>query len=463
MARRFAGLSYSVGMENEQIQDEQAQVEAAQAEGGAENLETELIEVNDSAAEGEAREDAIEEAVEVVDGIEEDVEELEVAAENGGIDQYAASFLMRKTNDNLARIGMAPVRSVASESFGSASSRVRMTQVAMESLRDKARQVWEAIINAIKKAAKWIKGHFLKHFGAFEKLEGRAKALQEKAANTTGKAEESKFENDRLAAALHVERNITFAGIKDSLDIAVNVVSSYGKLESATASVVEEVDAIDSASGIASVADKMETVIKVVEGAASASDNVTDAKEKKNHAAAEGAELKASKPLAGGVKVYISRPNDSDKVPAHYKATVAKKQSDVDVSGKALSTLQPSQAEQLAAVVEELAIAGKNSRKATDKLGDLKEKLVKKVEKLAQTAGKVEAGDDNGAGGQYDDDSARTANTAERSAAKSARRTAVAIDKLVGNFPAKFNDYALTTAKAALDYVELSLRQYKKD
>lgn len=446
--RRFFN-DYNLGLESEEIQAEQAAELQAEADGGADNLETELLEVADSAAEGEAREESIDEGVEVVEELEEDAEELAVAAENGGIDKYAASILARKVNLRLASIGFTPVRSIAVESFGSASSRQRQTVIAMEGIMDKARAVWEAIINAIKNAAKWIKGHFLKHFGAFEKLANRAKALQERAGNTTGKKQENNLENDRLANALHVGYAISADKVSSSLDAITNVIGSYKALESKVDSLVNTVDGITDQTGMGAFGKSAADVVGEIADKVGATTDIQSSE--KDIKAPEGATGKKSAELCGGI-VVCCYTADEGKSPAHNSVKVTKLNNNKNADGKRLPTLSTSEAENIAGLVESLADTGIKARSVLDNIAKQKDKLVKEVEKLAKEAGK-----------HTDEDDATTQNQTERKNANSARRAAVAADKLVGNFPARFNDYAVVTAKAALDYVELSLRQYKAD
>ena len=63
MARRYIPGRLSVGLENEEAKDEAVETQDA---GSANSLETELLEVQESAAEGESREAAVDDAVEAI-------------------------------------------------------------------------------------------------------------------------------------------------------------------------------------------------------------------------------------------------------------------------------------------------------------------------------------------------------------------------------------------------------------
>ena len=102
-------------MENEEVTTD---VEATPADAeGADNLETHLLEVADSTAEGEAREQAIDEAEDTVEELEADLADAEVAQESGGLSKDAAAILQRNVANKLNRIGLAAPHAVAVESF----------------------------------------------------------------------------------------------------------------------------------------------------------------------------------------------------------------------------------------------------------------------------------------------------------------------------------------------------------
>ena len=48
------------------------------------------------------------------------------------------------------------------------------TQIALEGIKEKMKEIWQAIVNAFKKAAKWIRDHINKLFGAQEALQKTA-------------------------------------------------------------------------------------------------------------------------------------------------------------------------------------------------------------------------------------------------------------------------------------------------
>ena len=92
MARRFYAGKLTVGLENEEVTSTDVEATPADAEG-VDNLETHLLEVADSTAEGEAREQAIDEAEDTVEELEADLADAEVAQESGGLSKRRSCYL----------------------------------------------------------------------------------------------------------------------------------------------------------------------------------------------------------------------------------------------------------------------------------------------------------------------------------------------------------------------------------
>lgn len=450
MARRFYAGKLTVGLENEEVTTD---VEATPADAeGVDNLETHLLEVADSTAEGEAREQAIDEAEDTVEELEADLADAEVAQESGGLSKDAAAILQRNVANKLNRIGLAAPHAVAVESFGSASSRASSTRLAMEGIKDGIRRAWEAIIAAIKKSIQWVKDHFNKVFGSYEALVKRAKAVAQRAENTTGSIEERAFENDGLYARLMTgAKTVAVSDLTGTFKTVTETV--LGKMDdfvTKAESAVEKVSALDKET-MAVPADVTTLLNDSLSLLDSSAKDVADDEKKKYVPDAEKAHytVQAVSNLPGNkhVVVVAGAANDAAARPALFKVKLeAQLIKNADVSGKKLNTLSIDQITSVAEMIENLAGEFVQSRKKFDKIADAKAKLVKQAERVSKL--------------EY---TSEDENAAAKASGKEVQKTIMSINRLLGDFPAQYAAYFVTTAKSALDYCELSLRNYKKD
>lgn len=442
MARRFAGRN--IGLENEVVDQDIAE-DLVQVEDGVDNLETELLEVQDSAKEGEERADAVEVAEDVIEELEEDVEVAQASLESGGLDKFAAAILMNSVNSKLATIGMAPVASFpAQESFGSASSRLGSTQIAIESITERVKAAWDAVIAAIKKAVNWVKGHFQSVFGAFERMKKRAAAVQDKADNVTGQAKERNFENDRVYNALSINRQVggNFAHFKGTFEALRALLDAPAKQVADVRRAVEQVEKLnDDAKGFSVDIAKLVDIVT----AGQAKDQI---KSKENNV--DGAEGKQSAELLGGVAVFAYTSEEST---SRNRVRLGKSNPRAEkVEGKRLNTLSAADAAQIAQQIEILCDVAIGSRKSLDELASEKAKLVDKAEKLSKKDTTVTDKEGN---------TDVNATAEKRNNLRSLRADVMAVNRLVADFPAAVSTYFLNVSKSALDYAELSLKQYK--
>lgn len=487
MARRY----YSVGVESDEVEaEEAAAAEATTDEGTAQELDTTLAtqEVDESTSEGEEREESIDEAVEVTEDLTEDLETAEAAQENGGLDKYAAHFLITNTNRRLQAIGMRPIVSPvnAMEAFGSVSTRQGATQLAIESISQKLADIWKAIVNAFKKAARWIRDHFVKVFGGFEKLKKRAEALKERAGKASGKAESNTIENDRVANALAISKNIkdNANGYNDFFTTATKVLETVPEVANKAEKLSEKVGDLDieDTKTHADVSDLAKETIEAMTKDININGTVpTDAKIEDS----DKFSVKSTSELPGGKIIVKYTPKDgNDSSVGKIKLANASAKA-TKLEGKSLKTLSTSDAEDLCESVSEIADIGIANRKSFDKIADNKDKLVKSTEKLAKTIANYEPSDKDDKDDKDDTTTTQTSSTpggggegagaqtesyhvslenekkGERGDAQVIRRLVVDIEQLIGNFQATFSGYTLNTCKSILDYAELSIKQYK--
>jgi hypothetical protein len=424
--------------ENENLEPEVKE----EAGAGADNLESEIAEVNDAHEEGAESEAQIDEAEETAEALESFRVALEGIAGQGGLDRNGALMLNLALEHFDRRLGT-DVEQPGLESFGNLSSRERATQIAMEAVSDRIKQIWKAIVDAITKAIAWVKGYYNKVFGAAEKLEKRAKALADRAKNTSGTAKNKKIENERVAKALMIQGTMP------------NVVSEAKHLQSVLAAVVgktaakagevgekaaEAIDGLNAAQipALLKLVDPIDGSEKLANGEVAGLPNPP-----------AGLELYRTKQLFGGQAIISRVPaGESDDLATQVKQLaastflVSKYSSSVkEPTNFGVPTLSVSDCENAAGVVE--AIAGEllNLRKAQEKIGAAQSKLVAAAKKAA-----------NGAGNEEDE--------AKRKELNAMTSVANAANRLMTQPQASFAKYTLNTAKALLDYVEKSLGEY---
>lgn len=420
--------------------------EVAEIGDNAESVETEMLEIADDVAEGEAEAVQVEEAGEVVEALESIAEALKVSAANGGLDKHAAFAIGVATQHLYSRVGLKSKSMPSMESFGGTSSRVGATQLAMEDIKEQAKKIWDAIVAAFKRAIQWAVDFYNKIFGAWEKLEKRADALAKKAEDITGTAKEKTFESDRLVKALSVGGTVPAnmsEGTKALAALCKGLSTSNGTKDAA------EIAAMLEAAG----AEKdFLTKFELAPNADSVPDSseVTNPESAGFSAPKPGLTLVRSKEMFGN-KALIGRVNKATLKGEEAVAALggaigrgvsmgafdpkAKESTKKDVAVMAIA-----EAKAVAEAVAEIAVEGRAYRNKLSAVTDMKKKLVAAAEKIGKTA-----------------DSTETAANV-----KAMGKVASALVSTIDQPAASVSVYALNTGKALLDYVEQSLKQYVK-
>ena len=480
------GRKFTVATESAAVQQDEEDLAAKQGDGtaGAETVETELLETQDLITEGEDRAAAIEEAEVVMDELEEDQEVLAEAQESGGMTTREAHILMRKVNNDLNRVGIASARFPATESFGRASSRASSTRLAMESISEKLKQIWKAIIDAIKKSIRWVRDVYNKFFGTFEGLVKRAKAIQERADNTTGslKSEHKKIENDRIFKVLAVNNSFDKAKVSDLLDKAREWLGKgFSEQNKFIERVVDKLGDIDE-DAIVKLADPDANTAKDADrGREDKTDYILD-----NTLGIKADNLKAFLPAHGlsdnlGSNLAKEFPDQGTEATPELPGNMCLVVTGGGIEklrvrlvgydtkrnireGKPINALTTGEVSGLAEAVEGFAEEGVRVRKDGDKLADNKEKLVKQAERLSKLdfdfkkyKHKVE--NSNVSSHETDEDDTDN-NKAGRDGSKTIRKAITNLNSFTGDFQVRYTGYAVNVAKTTLDLCELSLKAY---
>lgn len=426
--------------------DETLQQDVEVAEAGA-DLADEVVEVTEVVAEGEADVAEVEEATEVAEALESIAEALGVCAQNGGLNQHAANVVGIAVQHMYNRVGLEAQAMPALESFGSSSQRIPSTSLAMEDIKEKAAQIWAHIVAAIQRAIKWAQDFFNKIFGAAEKLHKRAEALQTRAEGITGgKAKEASFEAEKLVNALHVGGKVG------------NVAEGLGKMEAIAKDVL-------AAGNVDWTVQLGESVIKGMESegaektfvqdfelnsGASLGKQVSNAEGAGFAAPVEGLAIFRTDEMPGGQAIVGAAPASDLKGEAAIAAFsgLGQKVAAFDPKAKAptekkVTTLAAKDMVEVCKKVIALSDAIRKYRDASGKLDAVKKKFEKAASGMSKKGSKSEG----------------EARDAFRAMAKVAGKYPSVVDQPSASFSA----YVLNTSKAALDYVEASIKQYGGD
>lgn len=211
-------------------------------------------------AEGEAAEaeaDAAVDEANVADGLDGVVAlenmrlTLRAANENGGMDRFGAMMAKQHGDFILQTFLKSPIGMTmpSNESFGGAGSRVGAGVLTMEGIKDKAKEIWAAIVKFLKKMKDKVMGWINKLFGAAEKLGQRADAIKKRADAAKGTAKEKTLDSDALFASLAVKDAITGDALKTGLGnivkIADEMIENSVTGNKAITDVLDKLDKID--------------------------------------------------------------------------------------------------------------------------------------------------------------------------------------------------------------------------
>ena len=447
MTRRYLAGQYNVGLESEDVEQEVTEVKQAEAQDeGAETLETELLEVQESAAEGEDREEAINNAEAVAEELEEDLEDVTVAAEAGGLDAVAASILARSVNGKLSSIGMSPVRFPATESFGGTSGRVGATAIAQEAIGEKIAEIWKAIVAAIKKAVQWAKDHFNKVFGTYERISKRARALQVRAEDQKGTAEAKDFENDRLFAALCVNKAVNVDTLIDAFRDKRDLTQLANSFESLV-SKLKDFDPTAENADLSAIASEGARFLEAVRKDGALTEQVPASDEDKyveGFVTVTSKEMPGNKCKLASYTVPDKKTTDIEKAVGIHAYRLAPFNTKLDVKGKKLPTLAADKVEELTVAIGAFAQHAIKLRGDNEKI--FKEKIFKALDEMAKVADKL---------------SKEVQNVAVAEQGRQMARVFTNLYRIMLSGLLSMNTYDVQLAKSCLDYAELSLKQYK--
>ena len=138
---------------------------------GIDTIEYASLEMAEVASDLERHEQAVVELEEIAAGLESIAESMEASLEQGGMDPVAAQFAHHAVGAYTERLGMEAADQLpALEAFGGDTGRQTSTQVSLESVKERAAQIFEAIRRAIEAVIKAVGDFFTQFFSNAEKL-----------------------------------------------------------------------------------------------------------------------------------------------------------------------------------------------------------------------------------------------------------------------------------------------------
>lgn len=144
----------------------------------------------------------VEVAVSDTDTLEEVITVAENAEAEGGLDPAAAEMAAITVESIYARVGINRPAMVSMESFSSTKTRVKATQIAIEDWKQKLKDIWAAIVAALKKVVNFFADFFKNLFDAVGKIQSRANTLEKKAMSLKGEAKEKEIKAGSFAKVL---------------------------------------------------------------------------------------------------------------------------------------------------------------------------------------------------------------------------------------------------------------------
>jgi len=391
----------------------------------ADSAESDLVEAADASAEVDAGVGEIESAQADSDTLADIADTLEASEETGGLDPVAAQVAEVAVESIYARLGVQRSKMPAMEAFGAKETRVRATRIAVEEIRGTLKKIWDAIVAAFGKVMDWIKNFFRAIFDANEKLAQRADALEKRANATKGTAKEETMPAANVAKAQVLAGVAGLAKFVKDNDSKVS-----GVLPKSIKEIVQSKEKFD--------AFKSEAV------SAPAGYRVGD------EGAGEGMQWLVSDPMPGNAVFKLKVPKETTEGEAAFQA-IGQMTAALGVDGKAdtakdekVAVLSTAEVAKIATAARSLTKANLEARKVENGL----EQQIKSLQADARSAAALAPKED------------------ESGAAARSRMVGKAISAGI-NYQIKEVSvkvsYATNVAKAALDYAERSLAQYKEE
>lgn len=422
----------------EELQEQEAAIAAAtDMPAAADSLETDMIEVNERSEEVMDVVEAIEEAVEDTDTLEDIAAVMDESTENGGMDQTSARVAEVAIESIYKRLGVRKSTAMpAMESFGTQGTRIGATKIALEGVKEVLKQAWDAIVAAITSIGKWVSEFLAKLFDANVKLKARAEALKKQAEGFTQdpSSKDPKVELGGLASALSYKGKVDAKSVSEGVKGLLNAMATQTFVVAAVVEASTDSAALEAV--IASEEGMAKFKVMAVEG--SGFTKVGEAK--------DGVVTLRSEEMLGNQAIAISVPDAKDgkeALQAVSKLSIKVETFDAKAIAPKGDVIAADRGEMNDIIGGVIAISAEieKSKAAAKKLEEARKKLIADIKKFASTAKETDK------------------TSADR--AKMVQKAIAAYGRFTAATPVAYNKVGLSASKAALDFVEKSLKAQK--
>ena len=402
---------------------------------GSESVETAVAVADDASAEIDAVVETADEAEEDAAELTEMAEILETSEETGGADPLAVQMAEVSVERFRQKYNIKQAVLPSLESFSDVKTRKSSTKVAVENLKEVAKNIWAKIVALYKKLAGWIGGFVTYVTDANVRMDAAFKQLA--SVKVEGAPKNATMPAGNLGKALQVGGTVTGAGVAKSLE-SVTAAADYS---------------LDLARNFETEVGKVDVVAVAKEGADKVSFdfksmNATGGFKKAGDEfgkQAEGSETLYSSEMAGGVAVVISGPTGTKTGDAAIAAAKSFKVSILPFPGGKKfegDTIPVATGAEIASIAKNGAafVKAASARKAQ---ADTITKAIKDFTTKVEAAAKAPEGDGKGA--------------------KAAQALAAAFGKQMAGVMKASYGYGSTVAQNALHYAQKSAKQYGAD
>ena len=212
------------------MESEAQSTELAIDEAGSESMEADLVETVDMAADIDSGTNEVEQTIKDAGQLERHVEVLTDAEGEGGAAPEVIEATEIAVEGICSRLGIYGGTGIpALESFSTKTGRQRNTRIAIESIGEKIKQIWEAVKMAFKKLVNYVKDFFAKLFDANAKMLARVNTLRAKTKSLKGVAAE-KISGSGISNVLSdlTPAGLAKANVKEAADTALYMVGDLG-------------------------------------------------------------------------------------------------------------------------------------------------------------------------------------------------------------------------------------------
>lgn len=404
---------------------------------GSESVETAVAVADDASAEIDAVVETADEAEGDAAELTEMAEILETSEETGGADPLAVQMAEVSVERFRQKYKITQAVLPSLESFSDVKTRKSSTKVAVENLKEVAKNIWAKIVALYKKLAGWVSSFIKYVFDANHRIGEEFKKLG--AVKLEGTAKNTTIPAGELGKNLHVGGTVTGAGVAKTL---ADSSGAADYILDMTADIINQVAATDITKSLTEGLDNVKYNFKAM--------NATGGFKKAGKEygnVAEGAEAYVSGEMAGGKVVLISG-TSGDKKGAD--AVSAAKSFSIKVvpaggsgakgfSGETIPAASASEIKDIAKNGAALMVVLSNKKSATDGITKAIATFSSEIDKAAKDA------------------------KADAAVVRPIQGLAQAFgNNMVTVMKAAFG-YNMTVAKNALHYAQKSAKQYGAD